>query len=769
MRLPRLSLLAQFTLLSLILTIVIGFALAYFLQDRLVYSTLGQEADSAADQVQLIVAPVLTAVDFDGIPASKATTLDSLIRTFIARSHIVRVKIWNKNGILLYSDDGSAIGKTFPISDELNEALGGQIAMEISALDKPENIGELSLGLERVFEIYVPVQPKDSPQILGAYEIYHDLDVLQPRIDSLRLYTYGSVGLGILILYLSLFTLVRGASRELVRRNEENARLAASEQRRANQLETVNEIGRQLTAILNPTQLPDEILHAITSRLGYDRASLNIIGDNKQIVTVKMRGFPNSIAAHPENLPPIYLGGAGLMGKATGIGKAVISSDVRADPQWVPFAPDDPTRSEMAIPLIARAKTIGVINIASNRVAAFDESDTALLETFAAQIAIAMDNARLYETTRRNLQNLDALRQIDAAISSTLELKQTLGILLQKATAHLAEGDAAAFVALVQPETETLAVAESRGLSQEFNRKFMLRIGESIAGQVAADGVPRIVVDLKADPRVKFTDLMEQERLASLLAVPMHAEGKIIGVLGLYARHRHDFVEEEINFFVTLGGQAAIAVQNAQLYERTKHQATSLAQLAQELEQSYDATLVAMSAALDARDRETEGHSRRVAALTVQLARALGIAAEPELRDIERGALLHDIGKIGVSDTILRKPGKLTAEEWIEMKKHPEIGAQMLRGIQFLERALPLVHYHQERWNGSGYPLGLQGEAIPLWARIFAVVDVYDALTSDRPYRAALPRAQAIAYLVDKRGVEFDPRVVDAFLQVVSG
>ncbi len=765
--LPQSSLLTQFTLLSLTLTVLIAVGLAYLLQDRLVHIALEQEALSAADQVEHIVKPLLSDADFQSPTSEKIEMLDAHFRANVLFAHIRRVKIWNAQGILVYSDDTDSIGKQYAISHELEEALTGKLAMEVSALDKAENVGERALGLERVFEIYIPIRSQDNRRVLGAFEIYHDLDVLQPRIDELRSYTYGSVGSGVALLYVALFALVRRASRQLVQSNAENARLAASEQQRARQLEIVNAIGRQLTAILDPAQLPDAILDAITARLGYDRASLNTVGADKRMVTIKMRGFPKSIQASPGKLPLIYLGGDGLMGKATGTGKPVVSPDVRSDPQWIPYDSTDPTRSEMAIPLITRGKTLGVINIASNRVHAFETSDVALLETLAAQVAIAMDNAQLYETTRRNMQNLDALRQIDSAISTTLELQDTLAILLLKATEYLAEGDAAAFVALVQPETEMLCVTQSRNLSQDFDNRFMVRIGESIVGSVAQDGIPRIIADLSTDSRVKFSDLMEKERLASLLAVPMRAEGKIIGVLALYAHHRHQFTEEEINFFVTLGGQAALAVQNAQLYERTKSQAASLAQLARELEQSYDATLVAMVAALDARDRETEGHSQRVAALTVQLAPALGIADEKELRNLHHGALLHDIGKIGVSDAILRKPGKLTDEEWVEMKKHPGLGAEILRGIRFLESAIPIVHSHQERWNGSGYPLGLRGEAIPLWARMFAVVDVYDALISDRPYRAALPRAQAIAYIVEKRGVEFDPRVVDAFLQVV--
>ena len=184
-----------------------------------------------------------------------------------------------------------------------------------------------------------------------------------------------------------------------------------------------------------------------------------------------------------------------------------------------------------------------------------------------------------------------------------------------------------------------------------------------------------------------------------------------------------------------------------------------------ELEESYESTLDAMITALDFRDNETHGHSRRVVEYAVIVAEAMGIG-EPELTWIRRGAILHDVGKIGVSDAILRKPGKLDAAEWEEMKRHPEMGYQMLKHIRFLKPALDIVHCHQERWDGSGYPRGLKGAEIPLGARIFAAVDTFDAMTSDRPYRAALSIQEARDEIRRFMGIQFDPSVADAFLSI---
>lgn len=187
----------------------------------------------------------------------------------------------------------------------------------------------------------------------------------------------------------------------------------------------------------------------------------------------------------------------------------------------------------------------------------------------------------------------------------------------------------------------------------------------------------------------------------------------------------------------------------------------------QELQASYETTLEGWSHALDLRDKETEGHTLRVTELTLRIARAMGFSAE-QLVHVRRGALLHDIGKMGVPDQILHKPGPLTEEEWRSMKRHPELAYELLSPIQYLAPALDIPHYHHEKWDGTGYPDGLKGEEIPLAARIFAVVDVYDALTSDRPYRASWSKEQALAYIRSEAGRHFDPTVVDIFLKELS-
>jgi putative nucleotidyltransferase with HDIG domain len=210
-----------------------------------------------------------------------------------------------------------------------------------------------------------------------------------------------------------------------------------------------------------------------------------------------------------------------------------------------------------------------------------------------------------------------------------------------------------------------------------------------------------------------------------------------------------------------LADQAAIAVERTILLAESRHQAKQLEAAYAELELTYDRTLTALMSALDARDRETEGHSTRVSRLSCLIGQALGLG-EHQLKALERGALLHDIGKIGISDTILHKPGKLTEDEWRIMRIHPDIGARIVEGIPFLQDTLPVIRYHHERWNGSGYPVGLHGNDIPIQARIFAVADVFDALTSNRTYRKKSSPEEAIDYIREQTGILFDPEVVEA-------
>lgn len=246
----------------------------------------------------------------------------------------------------------------------------------------------------------------------------------------------------------------------------------------------------------------------------------------------------------------------------------------------------------------------------------------------------------------------------------------------------------------------------------------------------------------------------------SYFATPVVAKGQIKGVMELFHRTHFSPDDDWINYFEILAGQTAIAIDNSQLFE-------GLQRSNFDLSLAYDATIEGWSRAMDLRDRETEGHTLRVTDLTIQLARMAGID-EDEILHIRRGSLLHDMGKLGIPDSILHKPGPLNEEEWDLMRKHPTFAYEMIAPIEYLKKAVDIPYCHHERWDGSGYPRGLKGEEIPLSARIFAVVDVYDALTSDRPYRSAWSKEKTLEYIANLRGVQFDPQVVDLFFELLE-
>lgn len=358
------------------------------------------------------------------------------------------------------------------------------------------------------------------------------------------------------------------------------------------------------------------------------------------------------------------------------------------------------------------------------------------------------------------LKRLHALREIDLAITASLDLRLTLNVLLKHVTIHL-HIDAAA-VLLLNASTQTLTCVADWGFrSSEAVKHAQLGLGEGFAGRVV---IERSIVHIPAlhaeEGDFPYTPNLELEGFMSYYGVPLIAKGQVRGVLELLHRRPFHPSPDEQTFVESLAGQAAIAVNNAELFDRLQRTNNTLIH-------SYNATIEGWARALELRDAETEGHSRRVTELTLQLAQALEYS-EAELVHMRRGAILHDIGKMAIPDTILLKPGPLTDEEWDIMRQHPIYAYQLLATIPFLRPALDIPYYHHERWDGTCYPRGLKGEDIPLPARIFAVVDVWDALCSDRPYRKGWAREQVCAYMREQAGKQFDPRVVRVFLELIG-
>ncbi len=257
-----------------------------------------------------------------------------------------------------------------------------------------------------------------------------------------------------------------------------------------------------------------------------------------------------------------------------------------------------------------------------------------------------------------------------------------------------------------------------------------------------------------------FVPAVSLEGFTQFLSIPLVTQKSYWGILQLWKRSVIIPTEEWINLLEMLAGQAAIAIEDLQLLTDLQHHI-------EELRIAYDSTLEGWAKALEIRDAETQDHSRRVTNIVVRLARLMGIPEE-DIPHIRRGTMLHDIGKMGIPDAILNKQGPLSPQEWQIMRRHPQMAYDVLSGISFLRPALDIPYCHHEKWDGSGYPRGLRGEEIPLSARIFAVVDVWDALLSDRPYRRAWSVPDTIAYIREQSGKHFDPLVVDIFLNFIQ-
>jgi PAS domain S-box-containing protein len=410
-----------------------------------------------------------------------------------------------------------------------------------------------------------------------------------------------------------------------------------------------------------------------------------------------------------------------------------------------------------AAPLIAQEQAIGALWIA--RQVDFVEQDLRLLIAIADIAANAIHRVTLYEQTEQQLHRLIALHQIDLAISTNFDLNITLNVILSNVKDEL-EVDAVSIL-LLNTVTYELDYAAGIGFRKNNIERSHVRIGSGCAGRAAQECRTVSCLDIGQN-NITFvrSSLLAGEDFVSHYATPLVVKGQVKGVLEFFHRKTMKPEHTWFSYFETLATQAAIAIENASLFENMQRSNT-------ELTLAYNATIEGWSRALDLRDKETEGHTQRVTEMTLLLADKMGMSAAEKL-DLRRGALLHDIGKMGVPDEILHKPGPLSDDEWEVMRKHPLYAYRMLSPIAYLKRALEIPYCHHEKWDGSGYPRGLKGEEIPLAGRLFAVVDVWDALTSDRPYRSAWSKKDAVEYIREQAGKHFDPQVVELFLQEVK-
>ncbi|HSL44258.1 MAG TPA: HD domain-containing phosphohydrolase [Anaerolineales bacterium] len=364
-------------------------------------------------------------------------------------------------------------------------------------------------------------------------------------------------------------------------------------------------------------------------------------------------------------------------------------------------------------------------------------------------------------TTRVPAKELSTLLKVSSTLASTMDLTQVLQIAIESAVELLGLETGAIYTL----ESETLHLgATVPPLAPEMPAELLHAhlADHPHIKQAVSTKTPVYLADAQIESLSAAEKLIiEQRGLISILYFPLLLKENAIGVFILATTDKvRQFTGSEIDLSYILSFQVSLAIANAQLYKKAQDAIINLTK-------AYDATLQGWSRMLDMRDHATDEHTQRVADLTVALATRMGIP-EAELAHIRRGALLHDIGKMGIPDAILQRPAILSEAEWPIMRTHPEKAYQVLSQIEFLGPALDIPYCHHERWDGTGYPRKLKGEEIPMAARLFAVVDVFDALTSDRPYRKAWSEEKALAYLQEQSGKSFFPPAVKAFVEMIQ-
>lgn len=536
----------------------------------------------------------------------------------------------------------------------------------------------------------------------------------------------------------------------------ENTRLYTETRQRLEELEMVNRVSFALRAAKDTTEMLPILIHELKTRMDTDAATIFLHDTEKDEITA------HATSGRLENNLPkkTFKPGEGIIGTVFSSGTPHISLKFIEDPLTIPeyakfFGKGWGT---IAVPIRTAKETIGVIMVAVQKPGKIEEHLVRLIITLAEIAGNAIHRSNLFEQNEEQIRRLTTLREMDTAITSSLDLHVTLDIL----TDHLLSkmGASAARILVFNPHSQMLDCYSANGFNNQTTPRNSIGIGEGRASQILLNRKELYIKDIQQDNSDLNPQTLSAEGFKSYYAKPLFSKGATRGIIEIYFRYTFTPTMDWVDFLKTLAGQATIAIDNAQLFE-------NLQRTNQELSLAYDTTLEGWGKALELRDKETQGHTRRVTNLTLELARQMGIPSS-ELPHIRRGALLHDIGKMGVPDSILHKPGPLTKEETEEMRKHPQYAYDLLSPITYLRSTLDIAYCHHEWWDGNGYPRGIKGEEIPLSARIFAVVDVWDALLSDRPYRPAWQDEDVMKYIADLSGKQFDPRVVEKFKGMIG-
>lgn len=596
----------------------------------------------------------------------------------------------------------------------------------------------LELGADRF--IIKPMDPEEFVTIVGeVLKLHHEGKAGKRKLikekDEVFLKEYNSA-------------LVRKLEDKMAQLQRSNRRLAS-----------LYKASSDLLTIKSANELVALILKVIVESAGYQQANyFTYEKENNLLILAGIEGYSENSFAELKNRLQFKLGeNQGVVGKVASKGQLLNLGNVKADPDWIEY--DPAIHSALFVPMIYQQELLGVLALFAREENAFGEEDCNDITVLANNLAVAIVNDRNEQSVQKQLSRISALHFIDTAINSSLDMHNMLDIFLNQVVLQMNVD--AADILLMNKGQSGCRLAATRGFSDYAGWNFPHQTEYNLAKQVLLE--KQIVQENGIqDSRVdtEFAKMWAREGFSTYLGVPLIASGEVLGALEVFSRKSLKPDAEWLEFFSTLAGQAAIAVDKGQIFEGL--QRTNL-----ELNMAYDATISGWSRAMDMRDQETEGHTQRVTEMTVRLAELMGLNGDAIVQ-IRRGALLHDIGKLSVPDSILLKKSELTPAEMTIMRQHVQTAYELLKPISYLQSAIDIPYCHHEHWDGGGYPRGLKGEEIPLAARIFSVVDVYDALRSDRPYRRAMPESSVNDYIREQSGLQFDPRVVEKFFEMIA-
>jgi putative nucleotidyltransferase with HDIG domain len=474
-----------------------------------------------------------------------------------------------------------------------------------------------------------------------------------------------------------------------------------------------------------------------------------LLHEDDQLVFRASSG-PGSRRLIGRRIPP----GEGIAGWVFKTGKTYHSPTVSLDPRWSSTISAElhfPTQNILAAPLRTTGKVIGVIEIINTKgKRQFGRHDEEMLETLAGQLALDVAYTTLLSESIRVARRRTTQMELAMVLNSSLNQREVRKKAIEAATSLL-DAEVGSLL-LVDEKTKDLFFEVALGEKEQQVKQMRLKMGEGIAGWVAANDQPALINDVQNDPRYfRRAQAITEFITRNMVCVPVRSKGMVIGVLqAINKKGGVDFSGEDMENCWALSNQVAIALENAHLYA--------------ELKETFLDTAEALAAAVEKKDPYTGGHIKRVVEYSTAIARHM----EPPLTDMEDlrlAAVLHDIGKIGIKDSVLLKQDRLNQEEVAHMREHPLVGEDILEHINHMKEVRKILRAHHEKWDGNGYPDRLAGEDIPVHARIISIADTFDAITTDRPYRKAADWKTAAEEIKRCSGKEYDPAIVGAFLR----